>query len=61
MSSDAEKIQEIKDFMEKNPSACLKCFIWDVAAREFGKRGMCQECFEKNCVSVNCCQHKREF
>ncbi len=26
---------------------CLKCAIWDEAAKGFGKRGMCEKCFNE--------------
>jgi hypothetical protein len=33
---------------------CIKCKAWDMAAKASGKHsGMCEECFNKNFVSVN--------
>ena len=29
---------------------CMKCFLWDLAAREHGKRGMCGECFDMHYI-----------
>lgn len=33
-------------------TGCMKCAIWDVAAKEHGKRGMCGDCFDMNCISI---------
>lgn len=31
---------------------CERCVMFDVVAKESGKRGMCGECYDKNCVTV---------
>jgi hypothetical protein len=44
------------EFINKsyNASGCMKCAIWDAVAKDLGKRGMCEECFTKNYVHVEC-------
>lgn len=41
-----------KKVIERSETECIKCVMWDEAAKPYGKRGMCQECFDKNCVSI---------
>lgn len=42
--SDKEVLENILKGAEE--MGCLKCAIWNEAAKCFGKRGMCEECFK---------------
>lgn len=47
---DEEVVAHINKYY--NERMCMKCAVWDAAAKEYGKRGICEECFNRNCVLV---------
>lgn len=48
MTKDDKILEEILKSAEI--LGCLKCAIWDEAAKGVGKRGMCEDCFNERCV-----------
>jgi len=46
--------QEVMDYINKyyQEIDCIQCVLWDFAAKNYGKRGMCAECFERDYVGV---------
>jgi hypothetical protein len=50
--TDQEVIEHINKYCEERE--CMKCAIWDSAAREYGKRGMCGECFDMHYIPIEC-------
>lgn len=44
-----ENEKQMADNIIKNAQilGCIKCAMWDEAAKPYGKRGMCAECYEK--------------
>jgi hypothetical protein len=50
--TDEEAIEHINKYYEE--IRCMKCAIWDAVAKEYGKGGMCGECFDMNTVPIEC-------
>lgn len=45
--------QQIENIIKRIESGeCQKCVFWDEAAKPFGKRGMCEECFQGEKISM---------
>jgi hypothetical protein len=59
------KDEQVIDVVNKyyNERECMKCAMWDAAAKEHGKRGMCGECFDMHYVSpeMNIAKREEEF
>ena len=52
----------IKTILKRAETECIKCAMWDEVAKNYDKRGMCQECFKQVCNPINnYCQHDQEF
>lgn len=47
-----EYSKEIKNFLELHPNGCKDCFLWDLTAKKYGKRGICEKCFNQSFVSL---------
>jgi len=50
--TDEELINHINKYYDER--TCMKCAIWDAAAQEHGKCGMCGECFDMHYTPVEC-------
>jgi hypothetical protein len=56
---DLENLRQNEELMERLYQkylklGCKECAMWDEAAIEIGKRGMCKECFEIYCDPTVC-------
>lgn len=43
----------MKSILERAKTGCLQCAIWDEAAKQYGKKGICEKCFNESYVYVN--------